>query len=177
MARLTGQLTAAGEVPPSVASRLARLRVAVGELANLESRAGARLADLANRFTCADVPPDPAAAAGLCARIDAAEARWRLDELDEIDRALPAAALAASQVVKRADETFREWDLLRGLLAACRLRAARRGQRAQAGSWPPLTSHARQLLEAVPCDLGQAAQAVRQYMSMERGDGPEPEMP
>jgi hypothetical protein len=162
-------------VPPSVASRLARLRAATDELATLESRAGARLADLVKRFTCADVPPDPAAAAGLCARIDAAEARWQLDELDEIDRALTAATRAASQVVKRADETFSEWDLLRGRLETYRLRAARRG-RAASQELAALHQHARQLLEAAPCDLRLAAQAAHQYMSMERGDGPEPEM-
>jgi hypothetical protein len=173
LALLSVRLASGGEPPSSAASRLARLRAAVGELAVRESQARARRAALVKRFTVADVPPALAAAAGLSARIDAAEARWQIDELDEIDRAVAVATQAASQVVQRADETFNEWDLLRGRLATYRLRAVRRG-RATSQELAALHQHARQLLETAPCDLRRAAEAVRLYMSMERGDDPEP---
>jgi len=175
LARLSGRLAPPGELPPSAASQLARLRAAVGELTALESYVCARRAALVKRFTVAHVPPAPAAAAGLSARIDVAETRWQAGELDQIDRALAAAAQAASQVVQWADETFDEWDLLRARLKTYRLRAVRR-DRATLPELATLHEHARQLLEAAPCDLHQAGEAVHRYMSMERGDDPDPGM-
>jgi len=175
LTRLSGRLASGGELPPPAASRLGRLRAAAGELAALESQARARRAALVKQFTVAHVPPVPAAAAGLSARIDAAEARWQTDEIDEIDRALAAATQAASQVVQWADETFDEWDLLRARLKTYRLRAVRR-DRATRPELAARHEHARQLLETAPCDLHRAGEAVRQYMSMERGDDPEPGM-
>jgi hypothetical protein len=65
-----------------------------------------------------------------------------------------------------------ERELLRGRLEVYQHRARRRGL-----AGPALDAQyrrARQLLDAEPCDLRQAAEAVREYMVMERGDPPEP---
>lgn len=74
----------------------------------------------------------------------------------------------------RADEAFDEWDLLRARLETYRLRAARRGH-ATRPKLADLYRRARQLLEAIPCDLRLADEAVREYMSMEQGSGGEDE--
>jgi hypothetical protein len=161
-----------GDTPPAAdPGRLARLRAEAGELAALESRVRARRDELATKYGVVDVPPGPAAAAGLAARLDAA----RLDDLDDLD-AIGRAVTAATQAAERADETFSEWCLLWARLETYRLRASRRG-RATRPELTALYARARQLLEKTPCDLRRAGQAVRAYMSMERADDPGPGMP
>jgi hypothetical protein len=163
------RLASAGAPWPTTADRLDRLRTAVGELDTLESRARARRDALLKRFIVADVPPAPAAAADLSARVGAAGTRPQADELDEVDRAVAAAVLAANEVARWTDKKFEEWDLLRARLETYRLRAARLGH-ATRPDLAALHRRARQILETIPCDLRLADEAVRDYMSMEHGD-------
>lgn len=152
---------------PATADRLDRLRAAVSELDILESRARARRDALVEQFVVDTPPPAPAAAAALAGRVGAAGTRRQAAELAELDRAVAAAMLAASQVARRAEETFDTWDLLRGRLKTYRLRAARRGHAARP-KLAALYDSARQLLETIPCDLRLAEEAVGEYMSAEQ---------
>jgi hypothetical protein len=143
------------------------LRVAVAELGRREASARAEREAAAGRVMVADPPPVPAAAAGLAARLETAGD----GELDEIGAAAAAAGRAAREVAGWASRTLEDWQLLRARLETYRIRASRRGS---AGRADLAAQHqeARRLLDAVPCDLDQAAAAVHRYMAMERGDAP-----
>jgi hypothetical protein len=168
------RLASAGAPGPAIVGRLDRIRAAIGELNALESRARARRDALVKRFVVVDAPPAPAAAAELSARVDEIGTRQRTEDPDELDLAVTTATMAASQVARRADETFDEWDRLRARLETYRLRASRRGRAAQP-ELAALYHRARQLLGTIPCDLRLADEAVREYMTMERGSAGEDE--
>ncbi len=175
LARLACRLAPAAERRAGTAGQLAQLRVAVTELAALESHARDRRASLVGRIAVRDMPAAPCAAAGLVTRLDAAEARLRRDwdaghgELAEIGSTIAAATDTAGQIIQRADEVVAEWQLLRFRLENYRIRAGRRGI-ATRPDLVTLHQEARQLLQAEPCDLGQAEEAIRKYM--ERGNDP-----
>jgi hypothetical protein len=147
--------------------RLDRLRAAVNELDKLESQARSRRDALLKRFAGDGRPPVPAAAGGLASHVAALETQWLDAEADELDRAVAAATLAATEVTQCADDAFKQWDLLRELLEDYQIRATRLGF-ATRSELVAVHHRARQLLDAVPCDLPLADQAVHEYMSMEQ---------
>ena len=132
LARLAS-LAPAAERRAGTARQLAQLRVAVTELAAMESHARDRRASLVGRIAVRDMPATPCAAADLVTRLDAAEARLRRDwdagggELAEVGSTIAAATDTARQIIQRADEAVAEWQLLRFRLENYRIRADRRG--------------------------------------------------
>lgn len=175
LARLASRLAPTAQRRAGTTGRLARLRVAVTELAALESHARDRRASLVGRIAVRDMPAALSAAGDLAARLDAAETRLRRDwdagngELAEMESAIKAATDTASQVIRRADEIVAEWQLLRFRLENYRIRADRRGI-AMRPNLVTLHQEARQLLQAEPCDLGRTEDAIRRYM--EQGNDP-----
>jgi hypothetical protein len=115
---------------------------------------------------------DPLALRSVSAPGPDGRGRLDLSRLEAIDAGLTR--LAPDGAPRPAGEASDEWDLLRARLETYRLRAARRGHAAR----PDLAAQyrrARQILETIPCDLRLADEAVREYMSMERGSGGEDE--
>jgi hypothetical protein len=131
----------------------------------------AELAGLRHDLDAAEelLATDPLAVRPAGGRAPHGRGRLDLSQLDAIRDRLTRLASdgGADQVVQRADEALEERDLLRGRLEVFRLRAVSAGH-----VRPELTAlykRAHQLLEADPCDLGLAGEAVQKYISMERG--------
>jgi hypothetical protein len=169
LARLTGALAPAAALRAKTDGQLTRLRVAVSELAALESHARDRRASLVERIAVPDLPAAPSATVHLDARLATAEARFRQGwpagpgELDEIDSAIATASRDAALVIERADELMAEWRLLRARLDNYRIRAGRSGLDRRPELLAP-HQQARLLLQAAPCDLRRAQDAVHDYM-------------
>jgi hypothetical protein len=175
----------AAAVLAAVRPRLEQLTVRLGE-AGAGSRPGLATAggtgpELAALRRAVDdawrlLAADPLAFGAAGAPGPDGHGRLDLSRLDAIDAELTR--LRAGQVARRADETFDETfderDLLRARLKTYRLRACRHGHASQP-ELVALHERARQLLEAIPCDLRLAGEAVREYMAMERRSAGEDE--
>jgi hypothetical protein len=123
----------------------------------------------ATKIAAADLPPLPARAAGLDARLAALDAlktagRWdRLAaELDAIGSEAAAAVQRYREAERAATGTLGRRDELRGLLDAYQAKAAVLGAAEDVGL-SARYQQARDLLWTAPCDLAAASAAVTDY--------------
>ena len=149
--------------------RIAEVATAAAAARSAREDAVAAWRQATAKIAAAALPPEPAEAADLSARLAGldtllAGGRWtRLgSELDLLDRELAAATARFREAERAVVAATAQRDELRGLLGAYKAKAARLG----AAEDPGLAERydrARDLLWTAPCDLDAAAAAVDAY--------------
>jgi hypothetical protein len=186
------RLAEVARVRDQLPDRLDGLERAIAELAVGETRTARSYATALMKIARPGLPPVPAAAAGLAARLRAVRAAvpagsaavpvggWQrlAEELAELDRAVTEGQRWAAQLADAADGLLERRAELRGRLEAYRVKAARLGF-AEHPDLHPRHARARDLLYTSPCDLPAATRAVVGYqhaLVALIGSGPELEL-
>jgi hypothetical protein len=165
------RLAAAAAVRASAPGRLAALAAEVRAVAAAEDAVRRSYAVAATTIADPGLPPAPAAADDLAARVDAtarsvpagSAALLRFGTgLDELDRAVDAARRRAAELREAADGLVERRAELRGRLDAYRVKGIRFGF-AEHPDLTELHRTAHDLLYTRPCDLPAATRAVYGY--------------
>lgn len=153
----------------SYPQRLADLSARIDALAEAEERTVAAYARAAEKIANPGLPPRPAAAAVLRARLADldrlhAAGEWRrlAEDAGTVGAGTDRATARAGELIAAADGLLARRDELRGRLAAYQAKAALH-RLDEAADLATLHTAARTLLYTAPCDLQGATQAVFAY--------------